>query len=62
LDPPPGIPFEKADLSPMARSFYNENRRVRNALIREELGVNLNYPTYREGLAALRASGEGPGQ
>lgn len=61
LDPPPGIPFEKADLSPMARSFYNENRRVRNTLIREELGATLNYPTYREGLAALRAAGEGPG-
>jgi nucleoside-diphosphate-sugar epimerase len=60
LEPPAEIPFERAELSPMARSFYNENRRVRNALIREELGVILNYPTYREGLTALRALGDGP--
>lgn len=53
LPPPPEVDFETADLSPMARSFYGENKRVRNALIREELGVRLAYPTYREGLAAL---------
>ncbi|MEP6837644.1 MAG: SDR family oxidoreductase [Bradyrhizobium sp.] len=58
--PPPEIPFEAAQLSPMARSFYSESRRIRNALIREELGVTLQYPTYREGLTALRALGEGP--
>ncbi|MEL6060429.1 MULTISPECIES: SDR family oxidoreductase [unclassified Methylobacterium] len=51
---PPAIDFETADLSPMARSFYGENKRVRNRLIREELGVDLAYPTYREGLAALK--------
>ena len=51
---PPEIDFETADLSPMARSFYGENKRVRNALIREELGVTLAYPTYREGLASLK--------
>ncbi|CAO4193268.1 SDR family oxidoreductase [Methylorubrum extorquens] len=50
---PPEVDFETADLSPMARSFYGENKRVRNRLIREELGVQLAYPTYREGLAAL---------
>ena len=50
---PPEVDFETADLSPMARSFYGENKRVRNRLIREELGVALAYPTYREGLAAL---------
>ncbi|KQT09248.1 NAD(P)-dependent oxidoreductase [Methylobacterium sp. Leaf399] len=50
---PPEVDFETADLSPMARSFYGENKRVRNRLIREELGVDLAYPTYREGLAAL---------
>jgi nucleoside-diphosphate-sugar epimerase len=61
LEPPAEIPFERAELSPMARSFYSENRRVRNALIRDELGVTLKYPTYREGLTALRALGEGPG-
>ncbi|MCJ2014207.1 SDR family oxidoreductase [Methylobacterium sp. J-076] len=53
LPPPPEVDFETADLSPMARSFYGENKRVRNRLIREELGVRLAYPTYREGLAAL---------
>ncbi len=51
---PPAIDFETADLSPMARSFYGENKRVRNRLIRDELGVALAYPTYREGLAALK--------
>ena len=51
---PPEIDFETADLSPMARSFYGENKRVRNRLIRDELGVDLAYPTYREGLAALK--------
>lgn len=60
LEPPAEIPFERAELSPMARSFYSENRRVRNALIREELAVTLRYPTYREGLTALRALGDGP--
>ncbi|WP_336486716.1 SDR family oxidoreductase [Methylobacterium nigriterrae] len=50
---PPAVDFETAELSPMARSFYGENKRVRNRLIREELGVDLAYPTYREGLAAL---------
>ena len=50
---PPEVDFETAELSPMARSFYGENKRVRNRLIREELGVALSYPTYREGLAAL---------
>jgi hypothetical protein len=39
----------------MARSFYGENKRVRNRRIRDELGVDLAYPTYREGLAALTA-------
>jgi nucleoside-diphosphate-sugar epimerase len=57
---PAEIPFEQAELTPMSRSFYSENRRVRNDLIRRELGVVLRYPTYREGLTALRAGGEGP--
>jgi nucleoside-diphosphate-sugar epimerase len=54
--PPPEIPFESAALSPMARSFYAGNRRVRNAKIKRELGIVLRYPTYREGLRALAAS------
>ena len=54
---PPDLPFEEATLSPMARSFYGENKRVSNRRIREELGVSLRYPTYREGLSALWADG-----
>ena len=50
---PPDIPFAEADLSPMARSFYADSKRVSNARIRSELGVTLAYPTYREGLGAL---------
>jgi len=49
--------FAAAELSPLAKSFYDDNKRVANRLIKEELGVRLRYPTYREGLAALsRAS------
>jgi nucleoside-diphosphate-sugar epimerase len=51
--PPPEIPYEEADLSPMARSFYADNRRICNARIKEELGVDLWYPSYREGLRAI---------
>lgn len=50
---PPEIPFDEAELSPMARSFYAESKRVRNDRIKEELGVRLLYPDYRSGLAAL---------
>ncbi len=53
MEPPAAVAFEDADLSPMARSFYAENKRVRNTLIKTELGVDLAYPTYREGLTAL---------
>jgi nucleoside-diphosphate-sugar epimerase len=56
--PPPEIPFDSASLSPMARSFYSGNRRVRNAKIKRELGVVLRYPAYREGLRALAANPE----
>lgn len=52
-EPPPEVPFEQAVMSDMARSFYADNKRVSNQLIREELGVSLRYPTYREGVAAL---------
>jgi len=52
---PPLVPW--AEISPtmsaMARSFYAENRRVRNDRIKRELGVTLRYPTYREGLQAI---------
>jgi nucleoside-diphosphate-sugar epimerase len=58
--PPPEISLDDAGLTEMGRSFYAESKRVRNDLLRNELGVTLAYPTYREGLTALRASGEGP--
>jgi nucleoside-diphosphate-sugar epimerase len=57
VTPPPEVPFADADLSPMARSFYEGNRRVSNRRIREELGVTLAYPTYRDGLSALWRDG-----
>jgi nucleoside-diphosphate-sugar epimerase len=57
VDPPPEIPFEDADLSDMARSFYAENKRVSNDRIKRELGVTLAYPDYRAGLRALLQTG-----
>lgn len=53
--PPPEIDFAAAELTPMARSFYDDNKRVRNDRIKAELGVALRWPTYREGLKALLA-------
>jgi nucleoside-diphosphate-sugar epimerase len=53
--PPPEVPFEEAELSPMARSFYSDSRRICNARIKEELGVKLRYPTYRDGLRTIVA-------
>jgi nucleoside-diphosphate-sugar epimerase len=55
VEPPPEIPFEQAapTMSPMALSFWQECRRVKNDKLKCELGVNLRYPTYREGLRAL---------
>jgi nucleoside-diphosphate-sugar epimerase len=50
---PPEVAFDEADLTPMARSFYEGSRRISNTRIKSELGVQLTYPTYREGLAAL---------
>jgi nucleoside-diphosphate-sugar epimerase len=55
MPPPPEIAFADADLTPMARSFYEGSRRIKNARIKSELGVKLRYPTYREGLTALLA-------
>lgn len=56
LPVPPDTPFERASLSPMARSFYDEVKRVRNDRIKSALGVSLAFPTYREGLAAIARS------
>ena len=55
IAPPPEQDYATADLSPMARTFYQDNRRVRNDRLETELGVRLAFPTYREGLLALRA-------
>ena len=57
ITPPPEIPFEQATLSPMAASFWTSSKRVSNRKLRQELGVDLAYPTYREGLAALALKG-----
>jgi nucleoside-diphosphate-sugar epimerase len=53
--PPPLVPFEDAEaaMSPMGRSFWQDNRRVLNTKIKTELGLRLRYPTYREGLKAI---------
>ena len=44
--------FEQAEMTPMARSFYSESKRVSNNLIKLELGVVLKYPDYKSGLSA----------
>ncbi|MCB1496444.1 MAG: SDR family oxidoreductase [Bauldia sp.] len=59
---PSAIPFDEAELSPMARSFYGENKRVSNRRIKDELGVTLRHPTYREGLGALWREGNWKGE
>ncbi|MER0239723.1 SDR family NAD(P)-dependent oxidoreductase [Fulvimarina sp. MAC8] len=53
VEPPPETAFEDAELSPMARSFYGDNKRVSNARIKSE-GYSFRYPTYREALEALK--------
>lgn len=58
LPPPPAVAYEEAPMTAMARSFYSESKKVANRRIREDLGVRLAYPTYREGLAALLASAQ----
>ena len=57
VQPPAEVPFEvaRARMSPMALSFWAENRRVGNALTKAALGITWRYPTYREGLRAILA-------
>jgi len=64
LEPPPEIGWDeaRATLSPMALGFYADNKRVSNRRMREELGVDLAYPSYRDGLAAIARGGQGRGQ
>ncbi|MFU1478162.1 SDR family oxidoreductase [Roseovarius sp. C7] len=53
LPVPPAVDFDAAEMTPMARSFYAESKRVRNDRIKRDLGVALVYPDYRAGLDAL---------
>lgn len=58
--PPPMIPFERADLSPMARSFWADHRRISNDRIKKDLEVTLAHPDYRTGLQSDFESGYRP--
>ncbi|NNE40977.1 MAG: SDR family oxidoreductase [Marinicaulis sp.] len=53
VEPPPLVPIEQAQLSPMAASFYTDNKRISNALMKKTFGLDLEYPSYREGLRAI---------
>lgn len=55
---PPLLDYASADLAPITTSFYADNKRVRNDRIKDELGITLKYPTFREGLLACRAAEE----
>jgi nucleoside-diphosphate-sugar epimerase len=59
LDVPPAVPFDAAELSAAALGFWSENKRIDNRASKQMLGVKLKFPTYREGLEALLADGEG---
>jgi nucleoside-diphosphate-sugar epimerase len=61
LPPPPLVPFETAvaGMSPMARSFWAENRKVSSAATKAALGLAWRYPSYREGLRAILAEERG---
>jgi nucleoside-diphosphate-sugar epimerase len=61
VEPPPEQDLDTADLTPMARSFYAENKRVSNRKLKDEFGLRLTFPTYRVGLEALWEAGEGRG-
>lgn len=53
LPVPPGINIADVEMSPLARSFYAENKRVRNDRIKDELGVTLKHSSYRDGLQSM---------
>lgn len=61
VTPPPSVPFSKADMSDIARQFYVDNKRVSNAKIKKTLGIELLFPTYREGLRVIHG-GENNGK
>lgn len=53
MEAPPEVPFAQAEMSPMARSFYADSKRVRNDRIKRDLGLQLMHPDYQTGLAAI---------
>ncbi|MCE2517009.1 MAG: SDR family NAD(P)-dependent oxidoreductase, partial [Alphaproteobacteria bacterium] len=55
VEPPVPVPFEEADMTPMARSFYATSRKVNSDRIKTELGVDLIHPDYRSGMTATLA-------
>ncbi|HUB65393.1 MAG TPA: NAD-dependent epimerase/dehydratase family protein [Methylocella sp.] len=59
IEPPPEQDVETADLSPLARSFYAENKRASNRKLKDAFNMRLTYTTYRVGLEALWEAGEG---
>lgn len=56
VTPPEPQTLEEANLSPMARSFYVSRRKVASKVIKPELGLDLLYPDYESGLAAILAA------
>jgi hypothetical protein len=59
IKPPANEDFATAKMTPMERSFYATNNKISNARLKRDLGVELAYPTYREGLEQLWNAGEG---
>jgi nucleoside-diphosphate-sugar epimerase len=53
VEPPPLVPWDEAEMSAMAMTFWQDNKRVDNRRVHDELGVEFRYPTYREGLQAV---------
>ena len=56
-EPPPEIPYDEADMSPMAKSFWSDNRRIRNDRMKQDLGVRLDFPDYRIGIRGILGLG-----
>ncbi len=60
IEPPAEESFDDAEMTEMARSFYGESKRVANARVKQQLAIQLNFPTYREGLSAITALEQAP--
>ena len=59
---PPDVPYDPANLTPMAASFYSENKRCSNARAKSDLVWQPAFPTYREGLSAIAATRQRDGR